>query len=125
MDVIKYFNIKKRMCNERTNCSECPFKEAVAEKKLVHCRNLELEYPDEVEAIVERWEKEHPIKTRQSEFLKLFPNAKVSENGVIAIDPCEIDEKFSCPFNDRISCCEQCREAYWFEEVEDGIKRDT
>ena len=118
MDAVKYFKIKRQMCNKRTNCSECPLKEAVAEKKLVHCRNLELEYPDEVVAIVEQWAKEHPVKTRQSEFLKLFPNAKI-DNGAIDIAPCAIDSDYR-PRNKCIKTpCGDCRKKYWLSEVED------
>lgn len=40
---------------------------------------------------LKKWSAEHPVKTRQSEFLKLFPNADV-QNDVIRICPKKIDQ---------------------------------
>lgn len=39
---------------------------------------------------VEQWAKEHPIKTRQSEILKLFPNVSTFPNGALNICPYKI-----------------------------------
>ena len=41
---------------------------------------------------VEQWAKEHPIKTRQNKFLKMFPNADLCQD-VIDISPCSIEKK--------------------------------
>ena len=81
------------------------------------------QHPQEVVEIVERWGKEHPRKTRQSEFLKMFPNAQIFE-GVLKIEPCElIDSKLNseeCHSYDEfgLSGCYECRKKYWLEEVE-------
>lgn len=40
--------------------------------------------------IILKWCEEHPIKTRQSEFMKMFPNVGTYK-GVITICPCLID----------------------------------
>lgn len=66
---------------------------------------------------VERWDAEHPIKTRQSELLKLFPGADVGEkDGCLTLAPCNIYEKM------RKECgapkCSECRKAFWLAEVE-------
>ena len=119
MNAVEFLKVKARMCRAY-NCNKCDLYHAAHMEDHSGCTGFEKEFPEKAVEIVERWARENPAKTRQSEFLKLFPNAKVSENGVIAIDPCVIDAKFSCPFNDRLSCCEQCRETYWSEEVEDG-----
>lgn len=67
-------------------------------------------------SIVEEWAKDHPAKTRQSEFLKWFPNAMINESdGILYILPCNIEGK-------RIVCaggknCGDCRREYWLTEV--------
>lgn len=53
-----------------------------------------------------------PIKTRQSMFLEMFPNATLTDDGVIKIKPCMID--FICPLDGR--CCIDCTEEYWLAE---------
>ena len=67
---------------------------------------------------VEQWAAEHPIKTRQSEFLKLFPYARVKKaNGLPIVSPCDLDVKLAG------KCegipCQECRKKFWLAEVED------
>lgn len=65
--------------------------------------------------IVEQWAKDHPFKTRQSEFLKMFPNAVIDEDdGILGINPCAIDESIGCTDG---KGCDGCRRKYWKEEV--------
>lgn len=68
----------------------------------------------------EDWAKNHPRKTRQSEFLKLYPNARIKD-GIIDICPRFIDNNF----RDHNGNCNisgmQCRECcgkFWLMEVE-------
>jgi hypothetical protein len=64
---------------------------------------------------VEQWAKDHPVKTRQSEFLKLFPNAAIDEDdGILCIKPCAIDESIGCTNG---KGCDDCYRKYWKEEV--------
>ena len=80
-------------------------------------------HPDKAVASVEKWAKEHPRKTRQSEFLKMVPAAQIFE-GVVKIEPCElIDSKLNseeCPsyYEFGLSECYECSKNYWLEEVE-------
>ena len=79
---------------------------------------LEDDYDIEsVVQIVERWSAEHPRKTRQSEFLKQWPNAKIGSEGTVAIDPCIFDTTVR---NGRCiaTSCAQCRREFWMQEVE-------
>ena len=68
--------------------------------------------------IVQKWSNKHPShslpKTRQSEFLKIFPTALMTNN-VIDIMPCEIiDEELErCSGN-----CAVCRKIFWLTEAE-------
>lgn len=88
------------------------------------CNDYIKRLPDEAVAIVEQWAKENPKKTRQSEFLKLFPDARLFD-GVLAIDPCKInssrfDSKECRTYSDEfgVLSCDKCREQFWNEEVE-------
>nr|DAF41047.1 MAG TPA: Paired amphipathic helix protein [Caudoviricetes sp.] len=69
-------------------------------------------YVDELE----KWAKEHPVKTRQSEFLKMFPNAIVMTGGALCVRPCDVDNtiKNLC----KTTNCGVCRLDYWLQEVE-------
>lgn len=120
MDAVKFLKEKNRVCNffyNKASCFECPL------------RNLECATGDlgDVEHMiaavkaVERWSTQHPIKTRQSEFLKIFPNTRIVD-GVITIEPCDIDNKRcgeGSKWCDDHNGCKDCREDYWLTEVEE------
>nr|DAD96209.1 MAG TPA: hypothetical protein [Myoviridae sp. ctlnK45] len=68
---------------------------------------------------VKRWAAAHTVKTRQSEFLKLFPNAPIYTNTHnVALDPCLVDTTLRghCPTG---RGCDICRREFWLAEVED------
>ena len=62
MDAVEYVKQRARMCDYYVNCGDCPA------SNYERCASLD-GIPNLV-SIVEQWAKEHPIKTRQSEFLK-------------------------------------------------------
>ena len=108
MDAIKFFKDVKRMCDQHDDtCKGCPLKNKNCYQTIKDVAN-----PKEIVEAVKEWDSEHPIKTRQSELLKMFPNAEV--NGCIQICPNYIDNNFICP---KI-LCKQCRMDYWLAEVE-------
>ena len=55
------------------------------------------QHPQEVVESVERWGKEHPLKTRQSEVLKMFPSASKQGDGILTFCPRAVDTEFLCP----------------------------
>jgi hypothetical protein len=70
---------------------------------------------------VEQWAKDHPVKTRQSELLKIFPDAKIDDDGILAFcpdafSPKEIDDEHCHKYNK----CEECRKDYWLTEATDN-----
>ena len=73
-------------------------------------------------SIVEQWAKDHPVKTRQSEFLKMFPNANI-KTIIASLSPCVLDREEKTQRCAKygylsISCrCIKCRDDYWNEEV--------
>lgn len=65
---------------------------------------------------VEQWAKDHQVKTRQSEFLKMFPDAKIGKDGALIIYPCAIEKRLSGKKCGGIFC-DDCRREYWLAEV--------
>lgn len=95
--------IKKSM----KGCAECAHA-----SKTIHeypCSECGRSYPDKFEL--------KPKKTRQSEFLKAYPNAKLIDGKVLSVDPCLIDRTYNT--EDCIDgYCKLCKEKYWSQEVE-------
>ena len=67
---------------------------------------------------VEQWAAEHPVKTRQSEILKMFPGAAIGEmDGCLTSNPCNFYPKMREECSGRI--CSDCRREFWLAEVEE------
>lgn len=112
MDAVKYLKERNRMCDSYNNmCDGCGF------GKVPKCNRTEDDNPEKAVEIVEKWSAEHPIKTRQSEFLKMFPNAPLRENGSIAICPLDVDRDAKCSQKQGLRCL-NCQKEYWLAEVE-------
>ncbi len=114
MDAVKFVKTLGRMCD--AECIKCEFWKR--RSRWESCNAWQKNHPEEAVAIVEQWAAEHPVKTRQSEFLKLFPGADVGEtDGCLTLCPCNIYEKM------RKECgapkCSECRRKFWLAEVED------
>ena len=74
---------------------------------------------EEIVSRVEKWAKEHPVKTRQSQFLKMFPHPALDSDGVIAIQPCEVIVDACKDSNDnKRTNCWACRRDFWLKEIE-------
>ena len=121
MDTVEFLKKLKRMCDKNKNacCWECYACEIFAKKaeKAISCSSFIKEYPEEAIAIVKKWSAEHPEKTRQSEFLKMFPNADIL-NGIIRICPKKIDQNSVTSEECSEAICGNCQKKYWLAEVE-------
>lgn len=71
---------------------------------------------EELVAEVEQWAKEHPAKTRQSEFLEQWPDAQLDCCGIVEICPSDIDTTIYQ--NCSADKCGGCRREFWMQEVE-------
>lgn len=114
MDAVEFLKEKERMCSKCGMCAVCP-----ADRQNngfdMDCDDLEVKKPEELVAIIEKWSAEHPIKTRKSEFLKMFPNAQILQNGALIVCPKLIDSEYEINCN---GSCIDCRKKYWLESVE-------
>lgn len=120
MDAVKFIEERKRMCESFSmSCKGCP---AFGTDEDRLCCAVETESPLDATAqiaIVEAWSATHPRKTRQSEFLKMFPNPALDSDGIIAIQPCEVIVDACKDSNDnKRTNCWTCRREFWMEEVE-------
>ena len=116
MDAVKFLKAKNRMCKEH-DCFGCP----IGTKDggcAAGTQCGEEKTAEEVVQIVEKYAAEHPVKTRQSEFLKMFPDAPIV-NGIPCVNPCDLSTKVTDKdgWCDKYSDCEKCGKEYWLEEV--------
>lgn len=126
MDTVEFFKTANRLCKDQ-GCKKCP---ACKEGACMVMRMIRLddnsgESIEETISKVEQWAKDHPVKTRQSEFLKQFPNAQLNKDWVLVIDPCKIDtnskEDDKCEaLKTGMYSCSDCRKKYWLTEVTDN-----
>lgn len=65
---------------------------------------------------VEQFDDMHPIKTRQSEFLKLFPNAQTDSG---CLNACPMDVFGNMGINCNKRTCFECKKEFWLAEVEE------
>lgn len=66
---------------------------------------------------VEQWDAEHPAKTRQSEFLKHYPGARITIDGFLHACPMDVFSDIGINCNARN--CFECRKKFWLAEVEE------
>lgn len=124
MDAVSFLTAMNRMCEFfYARCARCGLS-GVNNRTGESCDIFCKKYPEEAVAIVEKWSKEHPVKTRQSEFLKMFPDARVVQ-GTLGINPCQIEysrlNTEECHTHmDNEAGCLACREEYWNAEVSDN-----
>ena len=114
MDAVEYVKQRDRMCDYYVNCGDCPAGD------YGRCSSLN-GIPNMV-PIVEQWVKSHPIKTRQSEFLKQWPDAAIGGDGLPSVAPCQLDvgliqdeSKEDCRYR---GVCDKCRRDFWLKEIE-------
>lgn len=110
-----------RMCNKHKDCKFCPLSVDVNGMN-VGCVGLLQSYPKNANEIILKWREEHPVKTRQDKFLKMFPNARMFDGEFVDICPCYIDERLSNQMNCAGGKCTKCKKGYWLAEVEENDK---
>lgn len=118
MDAVEFLKEKERMCRSYNceSCVKCPC-EDINNGFDMTCEDLAIEKPEAFVAIIEKWSAKHPVKTRQSEFLEMFPDAKINSDGVIDIAPCFFDKKIEHHCDEKYDSCDDCYKEYWLSEI--------
>ena len=117
MKAVDYLKAKDRMTKEcRIRCDECPLSKDINSTG-VDCVWLIRNYPKQAVEIVEKWEKENPLKTYLSVLLEKFPYAKMTYDGLPKYCPRDLfNIDRVCP---KTSCkdwsCKDC----WNRECEE------
>ena len=113
MDAVEYVKQRERMCDYYVNCGDCPA------GNYERCASLD-EIPNLV-PIVEKWAKAHPAKTRQSEFLKQWPDAEIGDDGYPSVAPCQLYKDIEEKDENGVCCnncgCAECRRDFWLKEI--------
>ena len=116
MDAVEFLKQFNRMCKTYIydRCTECP---------AYKCRcgdQFDGQEEDGV-SIVEQWVKEHPVKTRQSEFFNQWPDAEIGYDGLPTVAPCQLNiELLQCESQDDCEnrgVCDKCRRDFWLKEI--------
>ena len=113
MDALEFLIERKRMCKSHNACKRCPLERGIC--------GLGTYISDEdykrIITVIEKWSKEHPHKTRQSEFLKQWPEAAIDENGCLILCPLMLS---AAKRNKHTECttlkCTDCRREFWMQE---------
>lgn len=114
MDAVEFLTNVNRIYSNNGCINECPLKTFCDTKYY----GLDKKTINAAVKAVEKWVKDHPKRTRQSEFLKEFPNVVVGY-GTINILPCWLDKTLAqdCDGVHPRECIE-CKKAYWGKEIE-------
>lgn len=114
MEAVEFLNEGTRMCHSYESCVGCPMYD------IDDCCMVSVNLKQMI-SIVEKWAKEHPAKTRQSEFLKQCPEAEMFEDGYLNICPALISKEYrdketeGC-YNVKLDC-NVCRHDFWLKEI--------
>lgn len=119
MDAVEFNKELSRFCSNHV-CSKCPIRTSQNFNCTIQSRG---DNAESVVELVERWAKDNPIKTRQSEFLRMFPNATINESdGILCITLCSIEGKsIGCT---KGKSCGDCRREYWLAEATDAKQEE-
>lgn len=88
------------------------------------CDEYIKKHPAKAIEIIESWSQANPLKTQMSEFLKMFPNAKINEeDGFPKVNRCGLgldclsSSSSSSPQSAYISCKDCCKQ-FWNKKIE-------
>lgn len=115
MDAFEFHKELRRICAKHSSCLECPM---AAVKSNNHCQNFLTQSEDklhEMIAIVEKWSKEHPVKTMAMDFFEKFPNAPKHRDGIPKCCPnvCGYCEDDCAKFSECGDCWNRPLEEYY------------
>ena len=120
MDAVEFVKERNRMCSTYMpkRCEGCPADNYGKEGR--SCIMIDEIDAERLVSIVEEWSIAHPRRTRQSVFLKQYPNARIDSQNIPYICPADAYGDTVCPRNkkDGNVICYDCRREFWSKEVE-------
>lgn len=116
MEAVEFFKTVNRLCKNQ-GCNICPVaKEGCC---MVGFDDDSIKSIEETVSKVEQWAKDNPVKTRQSEFLKLFPKAEIKDDA-LWMCPKYISYDYRPEENCHEISCGDCKRKFWLAEVTDN-----
>ena len=114
MDAVEFLRARRKLCDDNVCGESCP---------LFYCCDEDIEDNRSRQVfVVEKWAKKHSVKTRQSEFLKMWPNAEIGDDGLPGIAPCQLYKDMEEKDENGVCCknggCAECRRDFWLKEIE-------
>lgn len=109
MDAVECMKAVTRMLTSGT--IDCAIQKYISAQK-------QKDYERMVKA-VEQWAKEHPVKTRQSEFLKQWPHARLVDGKWLPLCPKSVERDYEPAESCDLASCAKCRKEFWTAEVEE------
>lgn len=119
MDAVEFIKTRARMCRAYDNCGCCSLCDFCVQD---YGEQDSYQVAEQAVANVLEWAKEHPAKTRQSELLKLFPDASVLYDEYLNICPAQLSSE--CRDKETGGCynlnmdCGKCKRDFWLKEIE-------
>ena len=114
MDAKEFLREYGSMCNKFVYCDDCPMSNLKEMYNTPYCSRVLVEYPDESIKVVSGYRDNK--KTRQSEYLKLFPESiQPMRSGVLDVCPSRIRGLTGCLTPDK--SCQKCKTEFWLEEI--------
>ena len=118
MDFVKFAYDRNRMCNAQQGtdegCKGCPLSQMMDPDSV--CSIWCFQNPEKAIEAVAQWAKRHPAKTRQSEFLKHYPDARILAHW--CLNACPMDVFSDADINCNAQPCFECKKAFWLAEVD-------
>lgn len=113
MDAVEFLRDFRRMCSSHgCTCTGCELEGAQCRPTEKNCDH------EKVIRAVEEWAKEHPAKTRLSEFKKLFPDIPLLFHYPIGCVKM-YDKKAECT-----GVCCSCQRNFWLEQIDENEKSE-
>lgn len=126
MDALEYEKARIRMCRTmilgKDGCAACPLYDGLRHRCWLATSAMTNTDIDTIETHIDRviyWANEHPIKTRQSEFLKMFPKAEIKDD-YLWMCPKYINYDYNPEENCHEISCSDCKRKFWLTEVTDN-----
>lgn len=108
MNAVEFLRDFRRMClSHGSTCTGCELEYDQCVPTKTNCDH------EKVIRVVEKWAKENPVKTRLSEFLKLFPNYNSPSDLPIACV-----RVFDCTATCRTNCPD-CKKEFWLTPIKE------
>lgn len=115
MDAIEFIKERQRLCQTYVCCFECPANDDNNGCKFNTIAGYEA---TEQIRLLEEWLAAHPRKIRQDMFLKQYPNPPRDSEGILMINPCDLDLTIYGKDECYTDNCLKCRHEYWLQVIE-------